>query len=132
MNIWAIEIRINTQVAVRTSESDPHWYRGRIISLLRRSDANGRIVPYVGVFLVDYGRFVQSIPASNLRELPTEMQNRPKHLAFSVKLAGLRPQEMDLKYDSGMKKVTLVVADKWSPAALNYIKVRNFEKHFTL
>ena len=120
------------QVAVRTSESNPHWYRGRIISLLRRSDANGRIVPYVGVFLVDYGRFVQSIPASNLRELPTEMQNRPKHLAFSVKLAGLRPQEMDLKYDTGMKKVTLVVADKWSPAALNYIKVRNFEKHFTL
>ena len=94
---------------------------------MRRSDANGRIIPCVGVFLVDYGRFVKSIPASNLRELPSEMQNRPKHLAFSVKLAGLRPQEMDLKYDSGMKKVTLVVADKWSPAALNYIKVRNFE-----
>ena len=99
---------------------------------MRRSDANGRIIPYVGVFLVDYGRFGQSIPASNVRELPTEMQNRPKHLAFSVKLAGLRPQEMDLKYDTGMKKVTHVIAEKWSPAALNYIKVRNFEKRFTL
>ena len=115
-------------MAVRTSESDPHWHRGRITSLLRRPDARGRIVTFVGVFLVDYGRFVQNIAATmgatNVRELPADMQDRPRHLAFAVKLAGLRPQELDLKYDSGMKKVTSVIADKWSPAALGYIKVR--------
>ena len=120
-------LNLPVQVAVRTSESDPHWYRGRIMSLMRRPDANGRVVTYVGVFLVDYGRFIDNIAATagatNVRELPPEMQDRPKHLAFAVKLAGLRPQEMDIKYDTGMKRLSSVVADKWSPAAMSYIKV---------
>ena len=123
-------------MAVRTGESNPHWYRGRIVSLLRRPDAGGRIVTYVGVFLVDYGRFVENIAATmgatNVRELPAEMLDRPKHLAFAVKLAGLRPQELDLKYDTGMRKVTPMITDKWSPGALVYIKVRNPEKPFKL
>ena len=132
MNSYSFYVLV--QVAVRTSEDNPHWYRGRIISLLRRPDAGGRIVTYVGVFLVDYGRFVQNIAATmgatNVRKLPVEMQGRPKHLAFAVKLAGLRPQELDIKYDTGMKKVSSVIADRWSPGALGFIKVRNLEKSF--
>ena len=112
------------QYAVRRSEADPHWYRGKITSVLRRPDEGGRIVTYVTVFLVDYGNYIPNVAfATNVRTLPHDMQVHPAHLAFSVKLAGLRPQELDLTYNTGMKRMTSVVTDKWAPAATDYIKV---------
>jgi hypothetical protein len=113
------------QVAVRKRYSDPHWYRAKIVSVVRRYNGKRKAhVTYVRVFLVDYGRYYADIPAAhNVRDLPKLVQVRPKPLAFSISLAGMRPVSLDIDYSIGMKTLTEVVAQKWSSTAMQLVKV---------
>ena len=77
-------------VAVRRHHSDPHWYRGRILSMFQSDNA-----PDVArVFLLDYGEYLEDVNIRiNVRKLPLKMTIHPKPLAVPLVLAGTKINE---------------------------------------
>ena len=72
-------------VAVRCHHLDPHWYRGRILSLFEVEDQP----PVARVFLLDYGEYLEDVNVRmNVRKLPLKMTLHPKPLAVPLVLAG--------------------------------------------
>lgn len=79
-------LRPGKMVAVRRHHADPHWYRGRVLSVFQ----SGPNAPDVArIFLLDYGEYLEDVNLRmNVRKLPIKMTLHPKPLAVPLVLAG--------------------------------------------